>query len=197
LEGPEGRNLDFTLDLASMTHRPNTSRSFAARGYTLLEMLGYVALFAVLVNLSMSFFIRSGRLSERSHLVLERMERVSELEAGFREITDGARGVVAAAGPLHSDERRLVLRSGESKDEYRVMGELSKPGMLSVATVRLDGAKTEILKLITLSQPLKSWRFDYGADQAFVTLTAEIDTTGTINSVPSVNTFSAATGSAR
>ncbi|MEK7793750.1 MAG: hypothetical protein AAB353_04430 [Candidatus Hydrogenedentota bacterium] len=178
-----------------MTHRPNIPRSLRTRGYALLEMLGYIALFAVLVNLSMSFFIRAGRLSERSHLVLDRMDRVRDIETAFREITDGARGIAAAAGSLHSDEHRLVLR--DEDDVYRVMGELSKPGMLSVATVRLKGDETEILKLTTLSQPLKSWRFDYGADRACVTLTAEIDTAGTVNSLPSVNTFTAATGSAR
>ena len=67
--------------------------------------------------------------------------------------------------------------------------------------VRLKGEEVEILKLTTLSQPLKAWRFDYGEDSVanagIVTLAVEIDTSGTVNSLPSANTFIAATGRAK
>ncbi len=160
------------------------------QGYTLLELLAYVAILAVFLNITAGLYLSTNRLMARSDLAIDRARGVAEIETAFRDAVASASAVADAVGPLHASESLLVLRRASTTEEWIVLGAVTGPDRFSVATYKLVNGAPELASLKTYSQPLL--RSQFTVDSAIVTLTIGIESRGTTNTVSPENTFLAA-----
>ena len=133
---------------------------------TLIEVLGYVAVIAVVINLATSVFIRSSRLAALGTGALDRVNAVEDIRDGFIAAVRGSSGVSAGIGDHRSGSDRVVLtmpqRSGEDAvRRYIVFGPLRSDSRLSkLAVIEQDG-KLSAESFVTYPQDLDSIRFSY------------------------------------
>lgn len=133
---------------------------------TLIEILGYLAVIAVVINLATSVFIRSSRLAAMGTGALDRVNAVEEIRDEFTAAVRRSSGVSAGVSKHRSGPDRLVLTMPQLAGEdgvrrYVVFGPLSSDSRLSkLAVVERDG-KFSIESFETYRQDLDSIRFGY------------------------------------
>lgn len=90
-------------------------------GMTLVELLGYCAALAVLVNICGVVFVQSQRMSEVGEVALERLESVAEIQADFTTAVRGAQRIEPAlAGFASTAEEVVLLQCPEADDASTV-----------------------------------------------------------------------------
>jgi len=135
-------------------------------GMTLLEVLGYIAVIAVVINLATSVFISSSRLAAMGTGALDRVNAVEEIRDEFTAAVRCSSGISAGIGEHRSGSDRAVLTMPQLADEddvrrYVVFGPLISDSRLSkLVVVERDGSlSTE--SFATYRQDLDSIRFSY------------------------------------
>lgn len=132
-------------------------------GYSLLELLVYVAVFAIAVNLFVSLLGTGSRLSAMSTLGLSRMEGIREVEDAFTEYTRRAALVVPEAGEFKTGPDRLVLKMPPGQEngfDYAVLGSLRDANHFAVMGLAQKAGKLEVVYLKTLRQPMEVLAFE-------------------------------------
>jgi hypothetical protein len=126
-------------------------------GYTLLEMLAYVSIFAIVVNLAAALFVSSTRLRMMGSEALERMQALEEMGAGFSDAVRESLGVVEQGGAYRTTGDTLVLAlPGERR--YAVLGRLRGDDRLVLMRIHDREVEThEYLK--TFPRPLQALEF--------------------------------------
>ena len=135
----------------------------AQHGYSLLELLVYVAVFAIGVNLFVSLLGTGSRLSAMNTLTMARMEGVREVEEEFMEYTRRAASVVAEAGDFKTGPDRLVLKMPPGQEDgfdYAVLGVLREANRFAVMGLAEKEGGLEVVYMKTLRQPLEILAFD-------------------------------------
>ena len=138
------------------------------RGMTLLGTLAYVAILAVLINLSMSVFVSASRLSALSTAALERLNTVDEVRVSFTRTVREARGVSPGVGVYKSGPTQLVLDMPLRPEDggtarYAVFAQLKSPTQLSrLEVIEKDGALSPG-NFSTYALPVEAVRFEYDA----------------------------------
>lgn len=136
--------------------RANTS------GYTLLEMLVYIVVFGVALNMMASLLGSGSRLAATTTLGLGRLEGIRDVEEVFTNYTRRAAAVAGQIGDYETGAHRLVLKmppGGEEGFDYVVLGALNQPDQFSVLGLAAGGAGWETVYLRTLRQPLQTLEF--------------------------------------
>jgi hypothetical protein len=135
-------------------------------GYSLLEMLVYIAVFAIGLNLFISLLGTGSRLTATTSLSLARMEGVREVEDTFVQYTRRAVSVVAEVGEFKTGSDRLVLKMPPGQEngfDYAVLGVLREANRFAVMGLATREGATEVVYLKTLPQPLENLTFDVEA----------------------------------
>ena len=136
----------------------------------MIEVLGYIAVIAVVINLATSVFIRSTRLSALGTGALDRMNAVEEIRDGFTTAVRRASGVNAGMGEHQSGSDRVVLTMPQLAGEdgvrrYVVFGLLgADPRLSKLVVVERDG-NLSVERFVTYRQDLDSIRFSYDTDE--------------------------------
>ena len=94
------------------THDRARTRARSRRktaGYSLIEMLAYVGVLAVIINLGAGALVSVVRVNHVGMLALERIEGLEEIRREFRQSVRASTGVAADAGPFRSGVDQLVL----------------------------------------------------------------------------------------
>ena len=92
-----------------------------ASGMTLVELLGYCAALAVLVNICGMLFVQSQRMSELGEVTLERLETMAAVQSDFTSAVRGAQCVEPAlAGFTSTAEEVVLLQCPEAGDASTV-----------------------------------------------------------------------------
>ena len=164
----------------------------SAHGYTLLELLAYVAILAVFLNITAGLYLSTNRLMVRSDLAIDRASGIAEIETAFREAVASASTIADAVGPLRSDESLLILRRASITEEWIALGAITSPNRFSVATYALVNGAPEMTSLKTFSQPILRSKFIADASSPLLRLAIGIESKGTTNTVSPENTFMAA-----
>lgn len=151
----------------------------ARHGYSLLEMLVYVAVFAVGANLFVSLLSSGSQLSALNTLSMSRMEGVREVQDEFTEYTRQAVSVVAEAGDFKTTADRLVLKMPSGQDggfAYCVLGVLRDANRFAVLGLAEKDGKLEEVYMKTLRQPLETVVFevDESGARALVNLSIKV-----------------------
>ncbi|GAG14139.1 unnamed protein product, partial [marine sediment metagenome] len=136
------------------------------KGITLIEMLGYIAVIAVVINLATSVFIRSSRLAAMGTGALDRVNAVEEIRDGFTAAVRRSSGISAGIGEHRSGSDRVVLTMPQLAGEegvrrYIVFGLLGDdPRLNKLVVVERDG-NLSAESFVTYRQDLDSIRFSY------------------------------------
>jgi len=137
---------------------------------SLIEMLGYVAVLAVLVNLTLTLFIGASRLSVLGTAALDRLRMVEDLREGFTETVREARRVAPGVGAYRTGPGQLVVELPplETTDaparRYAILGHITSSLCLGrLELVERDGA-FETVSYSTYALPLAGIRFEHDAD---------------------------------
>lgn len=135
----------------------------AQHGYSLLEMLVYIAVFAVGVNIFVSLLGTGSRLSATNALSLSRLEGVREVQETFTQYTRRATAVVPEVGEFTTGPDRLVLKMPQEQEngfDYMVLGVLREANHFAVMGLVEKADAVEMVYLKTLRQPLETLAFD-------------------------------------
>lgn len=140
-----------------------------AAGLSLLEMLGYVAIITVVINLSLSVFLSASRLSAVGTVALDRLTMVEYLNAEFRRTVREAGAVVPDVGAFETGPEHVVLamppRPGQSETaRYVVFGEIGREKRLSRLEIIEKHGEYTTEAYSTYALPVESLRFEYDRD---------------------------------
>lgn len=154
---------------------PNFNRA----GYSLLELLVYVAVFAVAVNIFVSLLGTGSQLSALNTLSMSRMEGVREVQEEFTELTRRASAVVPEAGEYKTGADRLVLKMSQAQEgsfDYAVLGVLREANRFAVMGLAEKEGVMEVVYMKTLRQPLETLQFetDQGGARPLVNLRVKV-----------------------
>jgi hypothetical protein len=144
-----------TLDASSRARRMQSP----TRGYSLLELLVYVAVFAVAVNIFVSLLGTGSQLSALNTLSMSRMEGVREVQEEFTEYTRRASVVVPEVGEYKTGPDRIVLKMPPGQEEgfdYAVLGVLREANRFAVMGLAEKEGALEVVYMKTLRQPLET-----------------------------------------
>jgi hypothetical protein len=135
-------------------------------GMSLLECLAYVAILAVVINLSMSAFVSASRLSSTATAGLNRLAVTDDLREGISRALREARGVAAGVGSYRTGQDTLVVELPLLPDKpiahrYAVLGRIiSKNRLTHMEVAEIDGSYT-ITWCSTYVLPVSAIRFGY------------------------------------
>ncbi len=133
----------------------NASR--AQHGYTLLELLAYLSIFAVAINLAGSLFVSATRLHMLGDDAIARMQAVDEIAAAFTGAVHESLGVVESADGYVTSDDTLVLQLPDTR--FAVLGRLRGDDRFVLLEFR-SGQRGTPTFLETCSYPLTSLAFD-------------------------------------
>jgi len=146
-------------------------------GITLYEVIGTLAIMAVIIPLVSNVFVDSLRLSSYTGRAFDRVDGLVEVQRLFGDTVRESTGIAARAGDYETGATYCVLRLPADGDSprYAILGPTRAPDRLSVMRVRKSGDDWEPEAWTTLPVPLQPIRFTYGQDgEPAVTLTAAI-----------------------
>lgn len=172
----------------------------ATGGYALLEMLMCGVVFAVILNVSISLFVSTTRLSRAGIWAVDCIDGVEEIRRAFADAVHGAQGVSPGMARYATGADQLVLALPAKEDggaRYLVLGQLGgEEGRLSKLIVVEQDGEFKAEYMYTFRQELRSLHFVYDAerpeDVRLVRLEIEVDNGGAKNTIPGNNTFAAA-----
>jgi hypothetical protein len=133
-------------------------------GYTLLELLMYVAVAGVLITLCGKLFLTGSRLQAAHALTLDRINGLGEIEENVLRFVHAADAIAPSYGAYTTGESQLVLRAEpvDGAPHYYVLGALRDPKHLSVLEIIERKGAPQAEKFITYALPLAGLRFACG-----------------------------------
>ncbi|GMW01302.1 MAG: hypothetical protein AMXMBFR84_24390 [Candidatus Hydrogenedentota bacterium] len=105
-------------------------------GITLLELLVYLALSAMIINLAMTAFANVSRLHVYSQLSVHRQETVRAFQIAFASTVRESLGVVAKVGDHVTGDGLLILRmtpDDTGADRFALVGQVGRDRCLYIA----------------------------------------------------------------
>lgn len=163
----------------------------ARGGYTLIELLAYVLVLGVIVNLCTSLFLSGRRVYALGELSVARMDALRKIERDFRQAARTSDTVVAGVEGVSQLNPSLVLRgaTGNGTERYAVW-RLGGNGALLRETYERTESTTTITSQRSYAIGVKEAKVARGgADGALVTLSVTVQNKGTSNTVPAENMF--------
>jgi type II secretory pathway pseudopilin PulG len=141
----------------------NSPRRDRTRGATMVELVVYIAILAVMVNLAVGTFASAMRLNTRGMETLETARALGVVQEDFRRTVREAVALPDAAGIWTSDGDTLVIELAPEggNRRYAVFGVLDDPAQISrhLFSVRPDGS-VEPLAMRTYNLNVGSVAFD-------------------------------------
>ncbi len=164
------------------------------RGYTLIELLVYAFVLAIIVNMSVSLFLNAKRLSALGEMAFDRIGGVEEIGREFRDAVRQSDGIAPDLDAIETDEHCLVLtRTGAKGRRYVVIRADTEGQYLRLEEYSRNGKELWLERLKTFALPIAGIRFEYGSERPehsrTVQLHLEIDNKGTPNTTPAENVF--------
>lgn len=142
-------------------HGPRKSRKRNA-GYTVMEMIVYVAVLAIAINLCGKLFLSGSRLSALNTQALDRLLAVSEIEKEFGRAARESVALVPEAGKYRSGEHVVVFRAEPEAGApcYVVFGAVRDAEHVSRMDLVQRNGTLACVRFETFRQPLSSIVFD-------------------------------------
>lgn len=163
-------------------------------GYSLIELLVYAFVLAIIVNTSVAMFLNATRLSNLGEMAFDRIRGVDEIGREFTEAVLQSDAIVNELDAIVTDEDCLILsQSAETGRRYVVFRTVDEGQYLNAEEYVVEGDGVSLDKLKTFALPITGLRFEYASDRPeqsrTVRLHLKIDNKGTVNSTPSENMF--------
>lgn len=176
-----------------------------AQGYSLIELLAYIVVLGIIINVSAPLFLSAMRLSRVGEAASDHLQGVEEIRSRISDRVREAVRVVPSTLTFESGKDQLILEMPANPVARRVVfGTLNHPNKVSrLDLIKQDGEWVPDF-LATYRQSITGLRFTYDtadpADAALVQFVVEIDNKGMKNTVPGENLFTVAlrsTGNSR
>lgn len=134
------------------------------RGASLLEMIVYIAVLAILVSLALQVFISGSRVSALGTATLDRMLVLADLDEDFVDTVRSARRIVSEVARYKTGPDMLVLElPAETGRRYAVFGQLGEtPQMNRLILVESQGT-LEVERFATYRTDLSAISFEFDA----------------------------------
>lgn len=135
-------------------------------GASLLEMIVYAAVLAVVVNLATGVFITSLRLGAFGGAALDTTHTTRELQRAFTDAVRASAGVASRLGDHQSSNTCLVLRmppGPDATERYVVFGAFVQPDRLGKLAVAANNGAYAADSFVTYPREFESLRFSYDA----------------------------------
>jgi len=133
-------------------------------GMTLLEMLGYIFVLAIVVNICLQVFLSSSRLATVGGSAVDRIENLAALQNDFRTSVRECVGVAGDVAGFASNENQAVLRTPDG-ERYVVFGALEGQQRLSKRTIRVKEGAGDLERVETYPVDLSAVRFTYSGEK--------------------------------
>lgn len=159
-------------------------------GYTLLELLAYVFVLAVIVNLSTSLFLATRRLHVSGDVSLSRMASLTDFERDFRLATRRADGIVTHLDDFPPENLRLVLHGHDAHglDEFTVWRQ-DTSGRVYLETYLSQGDGLTFSGRKVYPAGLTEMSVEQGPHSGLIRVVIHVDNSGTPNTIPAENAF--------
>jgi len=146
-----------------MNHQDNKA------GMTLLEVLGCIAILAVVINLAAGVFVTSTRLSVLGTGALDKMWAVEDIRSEFVSAVRTSSAVCCGVGKYRSGTDQLVLETTQSGDQkggkrYVVFGPIGSDSRLDKLVILERDGKQSAERFVTYPLDLDSIQFRYDSD---------------------------------
>jgi len=127
-----------------------------------MEMIVYVAVLAIAINLCGKLFLSGSRLSALNTQALDRLLAVSEIEKEFGRAVHESVAVVPEAGKYHSGDQVVVFQAEpeEGAPHYVVFGAVRDAEHVSRMDLVRRNGNLACVRFDTFRQPLASIVFD-------------------------------------
>ncbi len=145
-----------------------TKKDHHAAGMSLLEILAYIAILTVIVNLAAGVFVSSTRLSALSTVALANLDTLEDIRRDFTDTVRASSGVCEQIGSYHSGDGQLVLRlparHGQKEvHRYAVFGRLDdKPRLYHLVLADKGENGLALERAATYRRDFSTVRFSYG-----------------------------------
>ncbi len=146
-----------------------SSRTSTA-GMTLLECLGYIAVFSVVINLGLSIFVSSTRLATLTTVALDRLNAVEDVREAFsRTVHEGAE-VVSGIESYATGAEQLVLTYPPTPESdgwrrYVVFGRITSSAGLGRLDILEKNGTSKVDSLVNYALPVKTIEFKYDTER--------------------------------
>ena len=134
----------------------------AYRGFSLVEILVFIAVFSMAIVMLSKLFVTTSLLSAYGMQIVDRMNEVREVQRDFSEVARSAVAVVSGIGKHHTDGDTLVLQlhqDGE-QERYVVLGMFGGERHLCMMEVTGNDTDLHADKYVTWRLPVASVRFE-------------------------------------
>ena len=141
---------------------PETEIKRAFRGYSLVEMLVFIAVFSMTIVMLSKLFVTTSRLSLHSTQIVDRMNAVREVQRDFAAVARSAVAVAPGIGEHRTNEKTLVLQlhhPGEP-ERYAVLGMLDGQQHLNLLEIVGEGNDLSAGKYVTWRLPVADAKFE-------------------------------------
>jgi len=149
--------------------RTKVTRTDKYAGMSLLEVLGYLAVVGVVINLAASVFISSSRLSVLCTAALDKVVAIEEIHDGFTTAVHESSRVCTGVGEYRTGAGHVVLEMAQVSDEedtrrYVVFGPIGSDSRLSRLVIVEQDGTSSVESFSTYRQELDWIRFSYDSD---------------------------------
>jgi len=172
------------------------------QGYSLIELLAYLVVLGIIINVSAPLFLSAMRLSKVGEAASDNLKGVEEIRSRISDRVREAVRVVPSTLAFESGEDQLILEMPDAPIARRVVfGTLNHPNQVSrLELIQKDGQWVPDF-LATYRQSITGLRFSYDtadpSDAALIQFVVEIDNKGMTNTIPAENLFAVALRSRR
>jgi len=138
-------------------------------GMSLFECLVYVAILGVVINLSMSIFMSSSRMSTLATVALDRVNMTEDVRHAFTRAVHEAEGVASEAGSYKTGPEQLVLAYPPTPESdgwrrYVVFGRIAPSAGLGRLDILEKAGEVVIDGLVKYPLPVSKLDLSYDAD---------------------------------
>ncbi len=133
-------------------------------GFSLVEVLCYIMVLSVGINLCGTMFVKSTRMNAAASQTFDRMNGLVEINEAYLETVRAAQGVAEAVGEYESGPHSVVLAwppDAEGRARYAVLGALRDPRHLSRLVLVEHGGTWKAEKYTTYRLALDAINFGY------------------------------------
>ena len=203
LHAPRNRNRNSACGIQAIvkSQKPGYAGVRRECGMTLLEMLAYVAVLGILLNIAAGALMMCSRLSVKGTTAVDRANAIEEVRTEFTETVRAASAVRAGVCDYRTGPDQVVLEMPPGPDEpqarhYTVLGFLGTESRMSRLRIKEQDGNFSAEGLDTYRLPIESLKLSYDASEPanahLVTIEVDVKDDRPIRGEPVLHRFSAA-----
>ncbi|MBI4559176.1 MAG: hypothetical protein HY706_16450 [Candidatus Hydrogenedentes bacterium] len=151
-------------------------------GMSLLEVLAYVALLSILINLAAGIFVSTLRISKTGTRRLDTLQVMRTLGQDFADAAHRAYAVTPQLGQYTTNDQSVILALGpddapSNTKKFVVFGPIAAPNRMSRVMVREEAGQISLESCTTYAMELDTIEFSFVPPDSSEARTASMEIT--------------------